>query len=70
MTFQRGTENGGDWVRNIEQPVERSIVQTAPVALQQLRTALSIGTPWQKAILEPIGMGTSVEETFGGRKYR
>ena len=70
MTFQRGTENGGDWVRNIEQPVERSIVQTAPVALQHLRTALSIGTPWQKAILETIGMWTLVEETFDGRKYR
>ena len=70
MTFHLGTENGGDWVRNIEQPLEKSIVQAAPVALQHLRTALYTGTPWQKAILETIGMWTLVEETFGDRKYR
>lgn len=39
-------------------------------AIQHLKEAIAAGKHWYLALLEAIGMWTSVEENYGGRHYR
>ncbi len=63
-----------EWSQVVEQdggPVgEAAITHRVPEALLHLRTALAAGAPWQRALVEAMGLWTLPEETIDGRKYR
>ncbi|MFQ5861397.1 MAG: hypothetical protein ACE5IG_07625, partial [Dehalococcoidia bacterium] len=43
--------------------------QQVPEAVRHLRDALLAGKPWQRALLEAMGLWTLPEEEYRGRHY-
>ncbi len=54
----------------IDADTAQPIAQREPEALLHLKAALESGVPWQRAILEAIGLWTLPQEEFQGRTYR
>ena len=46
------------------------LVETAPEAVLHLRLAVRSGVPWQRALLEAVGLWTAPREVHQGRTYR
>ncbi len=47
-----------------------SLSQSVPEALRHLKAQILAGVPWQRALLEAVGMWTLPEEEYQGRTYR
>ena len=52
------------------QEPEADLAQRAPEALLHLKRAVKAGAPWQRSLLEAIGLWTLPQEVFQDRTYR
>jgi hypothetical protein len=46
------------------------LAETVPEAVLHLRAAVRSGVPWQRALLQAMGLWTLAQETYGGRTYQ
>ena len=70
MSQPPGMDQPNDWSQVVEPVAETALTRRVPEAVLHLRTALAVGAPWQRALLEAIGRWTMPEETYQGRNYR
>lgn len=50
--------------------LEAELAKAVPEALLHLRTALTAGAPWHRALVEAMGLWVLPEELYEGRRYR